>query len=404
MHNLGTVIRFEIGRTLKKKSFWLAALAIPVVAVFVGVIIFFSNKTTDEQSQNLAKEQFTIGITDESHLISPKLLESVHARPIATPQEGEQAVKSGQLDAYFHYPKDISKDTVSVRGKNVGLFKNGRYEDLAGQLLKQSVSAKTNPGVATVLQGSTKFNSLTYTSDGQVDKGFLNVIAPGVFLVLFYFMIATFGSQILTSITEEKENRVIEMILATIKPTTLLVGKLFSVISLAFIQMFVILIPTIVGYLFFKDQLALPNLDLSTLPLDPTAIGLGAVIFMVSFLLFTGILMTLGAAMPTAKEAGGFMGGVFALLFGPLYAAPLFVTSPDSTIVQFLSYFPLTAPIPLLLRNAVGNLPLHEALIAIGILLLTTLIVISIGVRIFKFGALEYSRKLSMKEVMGRKS
>lgn len=404
MHNLSTVIRFEIGRTLKKKSFWLAALAIPVIAIFIGAIIYFSNKTTHEQSQNLAKEQFSIGITDESHFILPQLLSAVHARTIATPQEGEQAVKSGQLDAYFYYPKDIRKGTVSVHGKDVGLFKNGRYQDLAEQLLKQSAGAKTNPELLSVLQDSTKFNSTTYTADGQVDKGFLKVIAPGIFLVLFYFMIATFGNQILTSITEEKENRVIEMILATIKPTSLLVGKLFSLITLAFIQMFVILIPTIVGYFLFKDQLALPNFDLSAIPLDPMAIGLGAAIFVVSFLLFTGILMTLGAAMPTAKEASGFMGAVFALVFGPLYAAPLFITSPDSVIVQILSYFPLTAPIPLLLRNAAGNLPLHEALISIGILLIATVVVISIGVRIFKFGALEYSRKLSIKEVIGRKS
>jgi len=116
------------------------------------------------------------------------------------------------------------------------------------------------------------------------------------------------------------------------------------------------------------------------------------------------LTMTLGAAMPTAKEAGSFFGAAMALVFGPLYAAPLFVTSPDSPIVQFLSYFPLTAPIPLLLRNAVGNLALHEALISITLLILTTIFVVSIGVRIFRFGALEYSRRLSLKEVIGRKN
>jgi ABC-2 type transport system permease protein len=119
--------------------------------------------------------------------------------------------------------------------------------------------------------------------------------------------------------------------------------------------------------------------------------------------MYAGILMTLGAAMPTAKEAGGFFGAAMALLFGPLYAASLFISSPESIVVQFLSYFPLTAPIPLLLRNAAGNLSIQEAAIAISILLITTVIVIAIGVRIFRFGALEYSRRLSIKEVIGRK-
>lgn len=404
MHNLSTVVRFEITRTLKKKSFWIAAFAVPVIAALVGMIIFFSNKTTDDQTKKLATERYSVGITDTAGLINPGLLKSLDAKSIGTQSEGETAVKNGTLDAYFYYPADVSKESVKVFGKDVGLFKNSRYQDLADQLLKQSTAASTSPAIRSVLQSTVKYDAITFTKNGEVDKGFMKLLAPGVFLVLFYFMIATFGNQILTSVTEEKENRVIEMILATIKPTSLLVGKLLSLIALAFIQMFVILVPIIIGYLIFKDQLSLPQLDLSSIPLDPLAISLGAVIFIVSFLMFTGILMTLGAAMPTAKEAGSFFGAAMALVFGPLYAAPLFITSPDSPIVQFLSYFPLTAPIPLLLRNAVGNLALHEALISIAILIVTTIFVISIGVRIFRFGALEYSRRLSLKEVMGRKN
>lgn len=404
MHNLGTVIRFEVTRTLKKKSFWIAALAVPIIGGLAGAVIYFSNSSTANESKKLASETYSLGITDNSHLIAPSLLLATKAKTITDKAEGQSEVRSGKLDAYFYYPSDVTNQRVEVYGKDVGIFKNNRYQDLASLLLTQSVAAKTSSSVRSVLQNKVSYSAVTYTEDGQVDKGFLKLIAPGIFLVLFYFMLVTFGNQILTSVTEEKENRVIEMILATIKPTTLLVGKLFSLIILAFIQMFLILTPIVTGYFIFGHQLSLPNLDLSAIPLDPLAITLGAVIFMVSFLMYTGILMTLGAAMPTAKEAGGFFGAVMALTFGPLYAVSLFVTTPDSPIVQALCYFPLTAPIPLLLRNAVGNLPLMTALISIAILTLTTVIVISIGVRIFRFGALEYSRKLSIQEVIKRKN
>lgn len=404
MHNLNTVVRFEIVRTLKKKSFWIAAFAVPLIVGLVGVIIYFSNKTTSDQAEKLATERFAIGITDKSGIISKETLAAIGAKTIGTKQEGEAAVKSGQLDGYFYYPKDISKDNVETYGQDVGLFRNNRYQDFARELLKQSAATQASPSIQTALQDKVKFNSVTFTSDGEIDQGFMKLIAPGIFLVLFYFMIATFGNQILTSITEEKENRVIEMILATIKPTTLLVGKLLSLVALALIQMVVILLPVILGYFLFRDQLSLPQFDLAAIPLDPVRITLGAVIFATSFFMFAGILMTLGAAMPTAKEAGSFFGAAMALVFGPLYAAPLFVTSPDSIVVQALSYFPLTAPIPLLLRNAVGNLTVGEALISLSLLAATTIVVISIGVRIFKFGALEYSRKLSLQEVIRRKN
>jgi len=208
MHNLSTVIRFEITRTLKKKSFWIAAFAVPIIAGLVGMIIFFSNKTTDDQTKKLATERYSIGVTDTAGLINPGLLKSLDARAITTESTGEDAVKTGKLDAYFYYPADISKDTVKVFGKDVGLFKNSRYQDLANQLLKQSTAANTSPAVRSVLQGSVKYDAITYTKSGDVDKGFMKLIAPGIFLVLFYFMIATFGNQILTSVTEEKENRV----------------------------------------------------------------------------------------------------------------------------------------------------------------------------------------------------
>lgn len=400
MHNLSTVIRFEVYRMLKKKSFWLAALAIPAVTALVGLVIFFANKTTSDVGKELSNERYTLGITDESHLLSTYLTASLGAKNIATKEEGEAAVKNGQLEAYFYYPKEISKQPVEVYGKEVGLFKNGRYEGLAREFLTQSVAASTSTTVQTILQDKVDYRQTTY-KNGEVDKGFLKVIAPGIFLVLLYFMITVFGSQMLTSVIEEKENRVIEMILTTIKPTTLLVGKLFALIILAFIQVFVVLIPVILGYLIFKNQLSLPNFDLANIPLDPMAISLGAIIFVVSFLMYTGILMTIGAAMPTAKEANGFFGAVITFMFAPLYAASLFISSPESPLVQVLSYIPLTSPIPLLLRNAVGNLSLQEAAIAITLLILTTIIAIRIGVRIFKFGALEYSRKLSFKEVFG---
>lgn len=403
MHNLSTVIRFEVFRTLKKKSFWIAALALPVIAALVGVVIFFSSKTSGEVGRQLSNERYSLAVTDDSKLVSPQILQSIDAKTVTSKEEGIEAVRSGQLEAYFYYPQNIADAQVEVYGKEVGLFKRGRYEALANQLLFQSALLTTNPQTQAILQDKVGYAVKTY-QNGEVDKGILKVIAPGIFLLLLYFMITVFGSQMLTSVTEEKENRVIEMILTTIKPTTLLLGKLFSLVILAFIQSAIVLTPIIAGYFVFRSQLSLPNFDLSSLPFDPTAISLGAVMFVVSFFMYTGILMTLGAAMPTAKEANNFFGVILAFTFGPLYAASLFVSSPQSPIVQVLSYFPLTSPIPLLLRNAVGNLQLHEALIAIVLLLLTTVIAIRIGVRIFRFGALEYSRKLSLKEVLHRKN
>ncbi|MBI3889557.1 ABC transporter permease [Candidatus Saccharibacteria bacterium] len=403
MHNLGTVFRFELTRTLKKKSFWISALSFPVVIAAVFAIIFFSNKTTNEAADNMKNQQFSIAITDQSGHVSPEILSSLKAKTVADKQQAIDEVKSGKLDAYYYYPQDLTKNRVEVYAKDVGLFNNGKYESVAKTLLQTTASAKVDPQTTLVLQDKVNFSSLTY-KDGEQFDGIKELIAPGIFLVLFYILIAMFGSQMLTSTTEEKENRVIEMILTTIEARTLIIGKIFSLIILALIQVIVILIPVIIVYLLFRTQLELPNVDLSSIPIDPLRIGVSALIFVFSFLLFTGLLVGIGAAAPTAKEAGSFFGVIMVFIFGPLYAFTLFVSMPESPLVKFLSFFPLTAPIPLLLRNAVGNLSLLEAAIGIAILAVSSVIALSIAVRLFRYGALEYSKRLSLDVLFKKKS
>ena len=400
MHNLGTVIRFEVVRTLKKKSFWLMAIGFPLMMVVIFGIIFMSNKSTNDAVKDLEKQQFSLAITDESHLVNPDMIKSLKATTYTTKQQGIEAVKSGAIDGYIYYPVDIAKQPVEVYGKDTGIFNNGRYGSVAKALITNSVQSTVSPQVSSVIKGSTQTTVTTYR-DGKVYDPMQQMIFPAIFLVLFYLLIAFFGNQMLVSTTEEKENRVIEMILTSIEARTLIVGKIISLVLLALLQGIIIVAPALLGYFLFREQLHLPAIDLSSIPVDWTRISVGAVIFTLSFLLFTGLLVLIGSSVPTAKEAGQFIGIVFMLIFAPLYAASLFVSMPDSPFFHFMSLFPFTAPIPLLLRNAVGNLYTWEILLAIPILITSTVIVLALAVRAFRYGALEYNQKLSLRSILG---
>ena len=404
MHNLSTVIRFEIVRALKKKSFWILAISFPLVFAATFGILFLSNKATDDAAEKLKEQSFSVAITDESNLVKPPLIAAAKAAEVkpSDKQAAINRVKDGQLDAYIYYPKNLDQQPIEIYGKDVGIFDNGRYGSLANGLLSASVQSDVNPAIRKVVQGKVNSTSTVYR-DGKVHDSIQEMILPGVFLMLFYFLITFFGNQMLTSTTEEKENRVIEMILTTIEARTLIVGKIISLIILAIIQGLLVVSPVLIGYLIFHDQLKLPSVDLSSLPVDPQRIAIGFLSFAGSFMLFTGLLVAIGAAVPTAKEANSFFGVVMILLFGPLYAVTMFISMPDAPLVKFLSLFPLTSPIPLMLRNAAGNLGLGEATLGIAILAAAAIIVIAIAVRIFRFGALEYNRKLSVKEIFARK-
>jgi ABC-2 type transport system permease protein len=246
MHNLGTVIRFEITRALKKKSFWIMALGFPIMLAAIFGIVFLSNKTTDQAVKDLEKQKFSLQVTDESTLVNPALLAAVKATTITNKQQGIDNVKNGTVDGYIYYPADLTKQPIEVYGKDVGMFDNGRYEGVARALLLNSVQSTVSPQVSSVIQGTTPTNLTTYRGSEVYDP-LKQMIIPGIFLVLFYMLIAFFGNQMLVSTTEEKENRVIEMILTTIEARTLIIGKIISLISLAFLQGLVIIVPALVG-------------------------------------------------------------------------------------------------------------------------------------------------------------
>lgn len=401
MHNLSTVITFEVIRVLKKKSFWAMVFGFPIMIGAVFGIVFLSNNATRDAADKLKEQTFSIAITDDSHLLSPQITSAFHAK-MTTKEAGIAAVKNGTVDAYFYYPADVSAHHIEIYGKNVGLFENGRYSSVALALLSQSVQNTVSPQIRTVLQNAAASDTTIYR-DGRAYDPFKEMILPGIFLVLFYVLMSFFAGQALTSTTEEKENRVIEMILTTIEARTLIIGKIISLIVLMLIQGVLVVAPVLIGYLLFRYQLNLPNIDLSGLPVDWARIGVAAVIFALSFAFFTGVLVLIGATMPTAREANQFMGFVMIALYGPLYAVSLFISMPDAPIVRFLSLFPLTSPIPLLMRNAAGNLQPWEIAAGALILLASSIFVLILAVRVFRFGALEYSRKVSLKEMFARR-
>lgn len=393
MHNLGTVYRFEVLRTMKKKSFWIMALAFPLMMAAILGIVVASNRASEDAANKMKQATFSLAVTDQSGLINPAMLTAIKATTPASKQAGIDAVTHGTVDAYFFYPKDVTKDKIEIYAKDVGMFDNGKYDSVAKALLVQAVSSKVGAAATGVLGGKVQSTVNTYR-DGVPYDSFKEALAPGLFLVLFYFLLAMFGNQMLTSTTEEKENRVIEMILTTVKANTLIIGKVLSLITLAMMQAVIFLTPVILGYLLLKDKLALPSVDIANLPFNPVRILSAFVIFAASFLLFTGLLVAIGAASPTAKEAGGYLGIVMLFIFGPLYAASLFMSSPDSPLVKFLTLFPFTAPIPALLRNAIGNMSATETSLVIAILAASAAAVMAVAIRVFQSGAIEYNRNL----------
>ena len=404
-HNLGTVIWFEFTRTIKKPSFWAATLSFPILLGAILGIVYYSTQAGIGRQEELAKETFSIAYQDVSELITPEVAGAFEAQEVDDKDAAIAQVRNQNVDAFFYYPAEISKNAVEVYAKDAGLFDNSKYDSVAKQMLTLSANAAINdPELFAIAQGGTSTKLTTYTEDGERSAGWMAAIPPLIFLVLFYFAIAMLGNNLLNSTIEEKENRVTEMILTTLNPTDLIVGKLFATFLAGIVQALILIVPVVAAYVFLGSDGAtaanLPDLGIvQDFVVNPITMLVGFLLFVGGMLVFTGTLVAIGAIMPTAKEAGQWFGIAMIAMFVPFYIIQLILSDPEQIVVGVFTYFPFTAPVTAMLRNAFGSLTAMEATVVIAMLLLLGALIIRLAVRLFRYGAMEYSNKLSLKRL-----
>lgn len=403
-HNLGTVVSFEVSRTLTKKWFWIATMIVPVVIGAVIALIVSANTTTQTQVDSQKSAKFTFSYTDASGYVNPAIAIALGGRKATDQARAIADVKSGRTDAYFAYPSDPAKQPTKVYGVDNGIFENGKYSAVASRILV--VSAQSRIGsktLAALAQGTFSVTSTTYKA-GRESGGINEIIPPMVFLAIFYVVIMLLGNQMSSSLLEEKENRITETILTTLNPVTLVIGKVISLFIVGTVQMLAFALPVVVGYLFFRAELNLPYVDLSHLVFNPGSVIVGALLLFAGFTLFTTTLVAVGAIMPTARDAGQVVAPLSILNFVPLWAASLVVSDPRAFIVQIFTYFPYTAPVTAMLRNGLGSLSSLEAIVVIGELFVLGIIMLRLAIRVFQHGSIEYSRKVSLGSVFAMRS
>ena len=400
MFNLKTVMRFEVLRTLKKRSFWTSILLPPLILAILSGVMTFSQKASQEQLNQLANGSTNIAIIDKSGKVGKEAFQGEHAFTKATDKDSAiTEVKQGRKDAVIFIPENVGSQPIEVYAKDENIFNNSRYENMAQQLLKRSVSSKVDKADQQIIAGKLQTTS-TFYRDGKQYDPIGSMIIPAAFLVLLYVVLMTFVNPILTSTSEEKENRVTEMILTTIQPRTLIFGKILSIVVLAALQVTIMTLMTVATYLLIdKTAGGVPIDILKNIQIEPVRIAMSALISTAGFAFFAGLVIAVGAAVPTAKEAGGFLGALVTLFFAPLYFFMLIISTPNAPLVKVTSLIPFTSPMPLLIRNATGNLPLGEGLLAAGILIVSAGITFWIAIRLFHYGSIEYNKVLSLKAI-----
>jgi ABC-2 type transport system permease protein len=394
---MGTVVSFEVTRTLTRTGFWVATLVVPLIMGAVIALIVLSNSSAAEADGPPSDAGFTFTYSDASGYIDPLVVAAFGGSPAEDEAQAIEDVKAGRVDAYFAYPDDPVEEPTEIHAVDEGVFANGKFPAVASEILVVSAQGAIDDQVlATLARGHFMATSTNY-DEGIESAGLAAVIPPLLYLLVFYASLLLMGNLMATSLLEEKENRVSEMILTTMDPTTMVSGKVVALFIVGVVQMVVVALPVVAGYLFFREELSLPYIDLSQLSLELQPMIVGALLLAGGFCLFMTTLAAGGAMMPTVREAGAITAPVTIVAFAPLWALAVVLESPQSFISQVLTFFPYTAAPTAMLRNGLGTLSATAAAIVIVELFVLSFVMFRIAVRVFKYGSIEYSRRVGLK-------
>ncbi len=403
---LSSVIRHEYLTIVKQPSFWIAMIAIPVLIGVVIAISIIGNKASEDRINELAKDLRNVVVVDESGLISDQVVKGagLAMKPGSEVPTLREEVRTGKQEALVVFPDTLQKDRkYSIYLSSTDLTKMGAVSSLADTILKTSLFLPLGSAeVIALAQNGANSQVITY-KDGAETAGFNEYIAPAIFVLLFYIIFAFSVSYMLTSVSEEKENRSMEMVLTYVKPRTLIVGKLLGVSLVTLTQIAFFAVLALIGFLILQQTsggVTLPmGIEPSRIVFDFWPIFFGFSFLVVGFLMFAGYMTATAAAAPSSKEANNFSAVFFIGAFIPFYFIMLLVTNPENPIVKFLTFFPLTSPVVALVRNTVGNMSLLESWLALIVMIFFMCVSVWIAVKAFRLGALEFGSAIKLSKL-----
>jgi len=398
MKKVWQIIKNEYIKHVFQKRFILSLLSLPgliVLMVGVGLLVaFFSIDSSPvgyvDHSGVLSDP---IPLEDEGSILDP----TIEFIPFEEEEQARQALDQEKIQAYYILPEDYPQ-TLDV--KLVYLESPGSdIQEQFDQFVKQNLDSyqALAPQIKQRLEeGSTiTISSLDGSRQMRQDQWY-TVFTPFVAGIMFFVVVMTSGGYLLQAVVEEKENRTMEILVTSVTPGQLMTGKIIGNIGVGLTQLIIWLLFGFIG-LFIAGQF-IP--EVQNISISGEYIGVLFLVLLPSFVMVAAIMAAIGATMTETKEAQQ-ISSLFSLpMMIPYYMASVIIENPNSPLAVGLSYFPITAPITILMRMAFTVIPPWQIAINIGILVVFAGLAIWFAGRAFRLGMLRYGKKLSIKDVL----
>ena len=438
MNKIGVVVSREFLSTVKRRSYLIVTFGMPVfVSLYLGLVAFLPavmmarsgaskkdvglvdesgvvrpeemgrlERGEDRELRDLTEK---LGRTTSSGRMAARMLENVTAqarfRVLATRDEGIAALKSEEIEKLYIVPKNYLAtggiESYVPEDASFGIGRSQAHESLERLLSRSLLSGRVAPEIVPRIEEpilATASRSFGMKRDGTIENfdmaaRFARIAIPGVFAILFFMSVMISSGYLLQGVSEEKESRVIEIILSSVRPHQLLFGKLLGLGAAGLLQLAVWLsVATLATTLLAAAALAVLDFKLF----------FGCLVFFVLGFLLLGSLMTGTGALGSNARESQQMAAIWSTLtiIPPAFTWIGILDAPNGALARTLGWFPLTAPITMMLRLGTGQVPWWDVLVAVVFLATGVYLAIRVSGALFRLGLLMYGKRPGFREII----
>jgi len=428
MNKILLIIQREYLSRVKKKSFIVMTFLVPLLFIGMYATIGYMFYKKDD----LSETQKVVVIDDSQQFISkfkntPSLSFTYSNEPFNTLKRTFQ--NSGD-DYLLHIPDTPKRpQLISVKKPGIGVISEIENQINEISRTQELLEAGIDTSILNAKKSKLNIETKQLTEEGNEEDA-SSWLAYGIGFVgafLIYMSLFIYGVQVMRGVIEEKTNRIIEVIISSVKPFQLMLGKIIGVgmVGLTQFLLWIILCLTIAGAAgtYFASELHINKQNkeqviakgitsdspanegaaiVTALNSIPVAYTLGTFLFyfLFGFLLYSSIFAAVGSAVDSETETQQFMLPItMPLIFTFIISINFVINNPESSLSFWLSIIPFTSPIAMMIRVPFG-VPAWELVLSMSLLIAGFLLITWIAARIYRVGVLMYGKKASYKELI----
>ncbi|MFH1662804.1 MAG: ABC transporter permease [Chloroflexota bacterium] len=394
------ILKHEFRQTLRRKSYIIMTLAFPLIAL-LAILAFQVIGGAGGPSE--PGEIVSVGYVDNTgSLINYTDQQGVVMTPQTNEQEATDALLEEEISQFIVIPQDYLSSGLVLRYTLERELEppDEVWQAIKNFLISNLLEGQSSQQVVTRVQYPLSLNSITLDESGQVaaeQGGFSAFIVPYIFSILLVMAIFTSSGFLLQGLGEEKENRVMEILLSSVSPRQLITGKVLGLGAAGLLQILVWLISAR-----FLAGMASSSIGgiLSSLQIPADFLILSLIYFILGYLLFAVVMAGAGSIGATARESQQLSTVLILPSVIPFWMTAFIMESPDNLIAQILTIFPFTAPVTVMLRMGLTDIPIWQLAVSMILMIATILGLLVLAAKIFRTFLLMHGKTPKLWEII----